>query len=215
MKIATVFYDKRGIIVQPPKFWDKPHPKMSSLTIDGGYWHLCQRDYHASQIPGGLDSSYRPSREAIAAAEHERDLSMNDAMAAVADNNGTILNIIPVTMIRRNGRLTIVEEDQLEHLEPADDVVFRWRMLYVIEEPDRVPFIKFAAKIDRIGVDPDFEYPYDGVAEHGPDYRTPPHQQLAHNTALLDLTDPDKFVPVMDDPHLRMPEFVPEDGPDF
>lgn len=214
MKIATVFYDKRGIIVQPEYCWNKPHPKSSVLTTEGGYWHLCEKNYHSSQMIGGLDDQGRITQAGLEAAERERDIALTEAIETIQANNGTVLSMKPIIRLYRQGRGYPIEPDQFDQLVPGDDVVFRWRMLYVVEEPDRSPFIRFAARIDRIGVDPDFEYPYDGVADQGPDYTTPRSQQLANNSAFVDLEDADMSIPVNDN-HLRTPQLVPEDYPDF
>lgn len=194
MKIATVFYDKRGILVKPPLFWNKPHPTASVLSLEGGYWHLTEKDYCSAKVPGGLDSQGRATADALRSALRDRDIAMELAMNKVEAAGGTVLDVTPVTLMEcANGDLIRPTQHQVDHRQPGDDVRYRWRMLYVLEEPDRIPFVRFAARIDRIGVDPEFVYPYDGVAEQGPDYRTPQHEQEAYKALYSSMGSLDEY----------------------
>ncbi len=84
------------------------------------------------------------------------------------------------TISARNG--TCIRENMGVQRQ-GEDVSYWVRLIYVIEEPDHVPFKAMAATADRKGIDPDFVYPEDGVAEYGPDYRTPRNATEAYRAA--------------------------------
>lgn len=103
--------------------------------------------------------------------ENLRDRTLMEALTEIKNNNGT-------TLRSDSGAQQGTGSDG----KPA---LLHWmKVIYVIEEPNHFPYKKFAATIDRIGVDPDFVHPYDGVAEQGPDYTTPREQQLSYVAAL-------------------------------
>lgn len=100
-----------------------------------------------------------------------RDVIAAAALQAIIDRNGTIIY------------------DQINEHPVTDEVTgafigWRYYVQYVIEEPNHKPFPSYAATTDRLGVSPNFVQPYDGVAEEGPDYRTPKSQQLLARQAL-------------------------------
>lgn len=194
MKIATVFYDKNGTLVKPPLFWNKPHPTSSTLSLEGGYWHLTEKDFSAGKLPDGRDANGRVCDSALVTAMADRDFSMEKAIQLIPPSGGTVLDVTPVTLMScLDGSLIRPTPEQIAARRPGEDIIYRWRMLYIIEEPGMGPFIRYAARDDRMGVDPDFVYPYDGVAEQGPDYRTPRSEQLAYRAAYLAESVQDQF----------------------
>lgn len=98
------------------------------------------------------------------------------------------------TIERRNGSPTYIQAP-MTPVDLGDGVpMYRLYMQYIIEEPNRGRYIDFAATADRIGLDPDFVAPFDGVAEYGPDYRTP-HPEPADYAVGEPLWDPPALTP--------------------
>lgn len=100
-----------------------------------------------------------------------RDVIAEAALQAIIDHNGTVIY------------------DQIDEYPVVDEVTnefigWRYYVQYVIEEPNHKPFPSYAATADRIGISPNYVQPYDGVADQGPDYRTPRSQQLSALEAL-------------------------------
>lgn len=100
-----------------------------------------------------------------------RDVIAAAALQAIIDHNGTVIY------------------DQIDEHPVVDEATgefkgWRYFVQYVIEEPDHKPFPSYAATADRVGISPNYVQPYDGVAEHGPDYVTPRSQQLSVLEAL-------------------------------
>ena len=111
--------------------------------------------------------------------ELARDLAMATSMETITSLNGTVT----------------YEEAYEGHIPSEDRQGYLFKLVYVIEEPDHVPFTRFAASIDKLGIDPDFVYPYDGVAEQGPTYRTPYQEQLATIAAFTGNQDGVRPIP--------------------
>ena len=185
MKIATAIYDRNGVLISPINFYQGNHPTKNQFTTDSGYWHRVDKAYPE---------------------EYTRDLTMLEMMNRVEDLNGTCVMqkywaqkylhdpgcadpADEYIALREGYRVTTNRNQRvivapgaatLPFPEGAEIVdLHHLSMVYVIEEPDHVPFRRFAATVDRLGVDPNFEYPADGVAQYGPDYRTPHQQKIA------------------------------------
>lgn len=133
MRIATAFYDRNAVLVEPKKVWRGQHRTRNTLTMDAGYWHFTEMAFANSL---------------------ERDAAYAKAIELIMAGNGTVF-------------AGASHDPQHE----GGDYVFR--IQYIIEEADHIPCQKFAARMDRLGVDPGFEYPYDGIAEQGPDFVVP------------------------------------------
>ena len=100
-----------------------------------------------------------------------RDVIAEAALQAIIDHNGTVI-------------YDQIDEHPVFDETTREFIGWRYYVQYVIEEPDHRPFPSYAATADRIGISPDYVQPYDGVAEHGPDYQTPRPQRLSALQAL-------------------------------
>lgn len=102
-----------------------------------------------------------------------RDAIAAEALAAIERNNGTVI-------------YDQIDEAPVYDPQTGERLGWRWYVQYIIEEPTHRPFPLYAATADMLGVDPEFVQPYDGVAEEGPDYRTPVAEQMWYQSALRD-----------------------------
>lgn len=165
---------------------------------------------HASRNSLTINAGYWHYVEMSFHNELDRTAAYAKALELIMDNNGTVFNNLALDP--DSGRT---------------GAYYQFRIKYIIEEADHIPCQKFAARMERLGVDPDFEYPWDGVAEKGPDFTVPRERtdtMRAHHTGNADgvfrippAIDHDEYVYEFATPDSAQPQYPPaaDKSPDY
>lgn len=111
-----------------------------------------------------MNAGYWHFAELVYLDQTSRDAAYKTALELILANNGTVF---------KNVRYT--DPDTGHHA---------FRIKYIIEEADHEPCSKYAARSILTGTDPGYRYFFDGIGEHGPDYRCPGPTVAAENYAI-------------------------------